>query len=479
MDIFMNTKMHLAIDIGASGGRHILGWLENGKICMEEVHRFSNGMKQMGEHLCWDVDALMHEIITGLKKCATLGKIPATVGIDTWGVDFVLLDDKGNIVGPTIAYRDNRTDDMDIEVSKFISESELYSRVGIQKMLFNTIYQLAAIKSQTPQYLKETAHLLMMPDYLHYRLCGVMKNEYTIASTSALLNAESKTWDDEVLKRCGFPKEIFCDIVPPGTALGGFTNEIKEMVGFDCTVIMPPSHDTASAFLAVPAKSEISVYISSGTWSLLGVELTKPITTEVSRAANFTNEGGYDYRYRYLKNIAGLWLLQSIHKEIGNNMGYAELVKLAQASRCNCIFEVNDERFVAPDSMVDAIRNACLEQCTESTCTMPAPQSVGDFARSIFLSLAKSYAKTMNDLQELTGTKFDSVNIIGGGSQNTYLNQLTANACKLPVYAGPTEGTALGNIVSQMIASGVLSDYKAARHAIRQSFDIKLFEPEL
>jgi len=475
----MHTKTHLAIDIGASGGRHILGWLEDGKIQTEEVHRFPNGMKQMGEHLCWDIESLVNEMITGLKNCAKLGKIPTTVGIDTWGVDFVLLDSDGKIVGPTIAYRDSRTDGMDSEVSKFISEPELYSRVGIQKMIINTIYQLMSIKTQTPQYLEKAAHLLMMPDYLHYRLCGVMKNEYTIASTSALINAESKTWDDEIIERCGFPKEMFCEVVPPGTILGGLTDEIKEAVGFDCKVIMPPSHDTASAFLAVPTKSEDSVYISSGTWSLMGVELTKPITTESSRVANFTNEGGFDYRYRYLRNIAGLWLLQSVHKEIGNNIGYAELVKMAQASNCNCIFDVNDERFAAPESMVSVIRDACKEQCAESTCGSDVPENIDDFARCIFLSLAKSYAQTMEALQEQTETKFDSINIIGGGSQNAYLNQLTANACKLPVYAGPTEGTALGNIVSQMIASGVLADYKAARQAIRQSFDIKLFEPEM
>jgi len=473
----MNTT-HLAIDIGASGGRHILGWLEDGKIQTEEVHRFPNGMKQMGEHLCWDIENLVSEMISGLKKCATLGKIPTTVGIDTWGVDFVLLNKKGDIVGPTIAYRDSRTDGMDAEVSKYISESELYSRVGIQKMIINTIYQLMSIKTLTSQYLDEAAHLLMIPDYLHYRLCGVMKNEYTIASTSALINAELKTWDDEIIERCGFPREIFCEIVPPGTILGGFTDEIKEAVGFDCKVIMPPSHDTASAFLAVPAKSEDSVYISSGTWSLMGVELAKPITTESSHAANFTNEGGFDYRYRYLKNIAGLWLLQSVHKEIGNGIGYAELVKMAQSSNCNCVFDVNDERFAAPESMVSAIGEACKEQCAESACQSAMPENIADYARCIFLSLAESYAQTMKALQEQTGTKFDSINIIGGGSQNAYLNQLTANTCKLPVYAGPTEGTALGNIMSQMIASDVLSDYKAARQVIRKSFDIALFEPE-
>jgi len=466
----MDLKTHLAIDIGASSGRHILGWLEDGVIHTEEVHRFPNGMTQVGLYQCWDVDGLFEEMITGLKKCVEMGKIPDSVGIDAWGVDFVLLDRNGCITCPTVAYRDARTDGMDLEVGKKISDSELYARAGIQKMFINTIYQLMAIKTLTPDYFNDAEHLLFIPDYLHYKLCGVIKNEYTIASTSGLLNAKSKTWDAEIISRCGFPTKIFCDIVPAGTVLGGFTDEIKKLVGFDCKVIMPPSHDTASAFLAVPAKSDKSVYISSGTWSLMGVELAEPVTTDASREANFTNEGGYDYRYRYLKNIAGLWLIQCVHKEIGDNIGYAELVDLARESRCDSLFDVNDERFAAPESMVAAIRDACREN------GQAVPQSLGDYARSIFRSLAVSYAKTMKDLEELTGTTYDSVNIIGGGSQNEYLNRLTADACGLPVYAGPTEGTALGNIACQMIATGVLPDLHAARDAIGRSFEIKVFK---
>jgi len=360
---------------------------------------------------------------------------------------------------------------MDLEVSKFLSESELYTRAGIQKIFFNTIYQLMAVKKLTPSYFDEARHMLFMPDFLHYKLCGVMKNEYTIASTSSLLNSKSGTWDEEIIARCGFPRGIFGEIVPAGTVLGGFTPEIKALVGFDSTVVMPPSHDTASAFLAVPAKSERSVYISSGTWSLMGVELSEPVTSEASRIANFTNEGGYGYRYRYLKNIAGLWLIQSVHKEIGDGVGYSDLVEMARASNCYSLFDVNDERFAAPESMVSAIRNACRE------CGQSEPQGLGDFARSIFRSLAVSYAETMGNLQALTGTVYDSVNIIGGGSQNAFLNELTAAACKLPVYAGPAEGTALGNIAAQMIASGELTNLDSARDVIRRSFDIQEFLP--
>ena len=463
----MDCKPHLAIDIGASGGRHILGWLENGKLCTQEIHRFPNGMKQIGDSLCWDIDFLFSEVLKGLKKCAELGRIPASAGIDTWGVDFVLLDSDGNISGPAVAYRDNRTDGMDLEVGKFIPESELYERAGIQKMLINTIYQLMAVKVRTPQYLERAAHLLMMPDYLHYKLSGVIKNEYTIASTSGLINAKSKKWDEEIISRCGFPAGIFGEIVPAGTILGGFTGEVKKAVGFDCTVLMPPSHDTASAFLAVPAKSENSVYISSGTWSLMGVELPDPITSEAGRTANFTNEGGYNYRYRYLKNIAGLWLLQSVQKEDGGGTDYSGLVAMARESGCDSVFDVNDERFTAPESMTAAIRETCRE------CGQAEPKSLGDLARCIFNSLAASYVRTKDDLESLTGIDFDCVNIIGGGSQNEYLNQLSASACGLPVYAGPTEGTALGSIVSQMIALGVLPDLDSAREIIRRSFDIR------
>jgi len=459
--------IHLAIDIGASGGRHILGWLNEGKIQTEEMHRFSNGMKQDGEQLIWDIDALLNEIITGLKKCRQAGKIPESVGIDTWGVDFVLLDNDGEMIGPAVAYRDKRTDGMDVELYKFISENELYERTGIQKMFFNTIYQLMAIKINSPQYLENTSDLLFLPDYLHYKLCGVKRTEYTIASTSGLLNAEAKSWDTDILNRCGYPLDIFCEIVPAGTVLGDFTNEVKEIVGFDCKVIMPPSHDTASAFLAVPAISDKSVYISSGTWSLMGVEISKPITTEKSRTNNLTNEGGYDYRYRYIKNIAGLWLMQSVMKEIGDGVDHTDLIKSAQESKFDGIFNVNDDRFASPDSMVSAIREIFAEYGQDE------PDTLADFARSIFRSLAVSYMQSRDILQDLTGIEFDCINIIGGGSQNDYINKLTADACGIPVYAGPTEGTALGNLVSQMIAMDVLPDLATARDIIRNSFDIR------
>ena len=460
-------EYYLAIDIGASSGRHILGWIDDGVIRLEEVHRFPNGMENRDGSLCWDADGLFAEVISGMKKCAEMGKIPVSVGIDTWGVDFVLIDEDGNPTAPAIAYRDSRTEGMQEEVFKLISEAELYSRAGIQNLVFNSIYQLMAIKSKAPHYFINASHMLFIPDYLHFRLCGVRKTEYTIASTTGLVNAVTKTWDDDVIAACGFPRGIFCDIVPAGTRLGGLTEEIRNAVGYDCMVALPPTHDTGSAFLAVPAKSQDSVYISSGTWSLMGVELDIPITTEASRAANFTNEGGFEYRYRYLKNIMGLWMIQSVHKELGGGMGFGELVELARESEYPGTVDVDDNRFFAPESMADAVREVCAEN------GYAPPETLGDLARCICRSLALCYAKTVKSLENLTGKKFDSINIIGGGSKNTFLNELTAEVCGLPVYAGPSEGTALGNIVSQMISSGALSSVEEARKAISRSFEIE------
>ena len=460
----MDSRHYLAIDIGASSGRHILGRLEDGIIRLEEIHRFPNGAAREGGCLCWDVDALFAEMLTGLRKCAESGKIPVSAGIDTWGVDFVLLDRDLRRIGPAVAYRDSRTDGMDAEVGRRIPESELYARTGIQKVMFNSIYQLMALKIKSPHILEGAAHLLMMPDYLHYRLSGVMKNEYTIASTSALVGAASKNWDYEVIERCGFPKEIFGEIVPAGTVLGRLAGDVRQAVGFDCAVVLPPSHDTASAFLSVPAHTENPVFISSGTWSLMGLELFDPITSEASRAANFSNEGGYGYRYRYLKNIMGLWILQSVRNELFEDIGYEELAALARESGYDGIFDVDEDRFFAPDSMAAVVREACREKGYDE------PQSPGDFARCICRGLASSYSRTVDALESLTGKRLECINIIGGGSRNGFLNEATAKACGRPVYAGPAEGTALGNIVSQMIANGELSGVGAAREAIRRSF---------
>ena len=464
-------KYHLAVDIGASSGRHILGHVEQGRIVLEEVYRFENGPKKRGGRLCWDFDALAREVVNGLKACAKLGKVPATLGVDTWGVDFALVDREGRILGDTVAYRDSRTQGMDALVEELIPAQELYRRTGIQKQSFNTIYQLMAVKRQSPELLEQAHRLLLVPDYLHYTLTGVMSNEYTEASTSGLVSAETKDWDRELLDLLGFPQKLFGTLSLPGTALGGLRPALREELGFDCQVVLPASHDTGSAFLAVPAGEGDSVTLSSGTWSLLGVELEQPVTTPESRAANFTNEGGYQYRYRYLKNIMGLWMIQNLRREMAENgqlPGFGELSRLArEAADFPGRVDVDDPSFLAPESMSAAVRAYC-----ERT-GQPVPQSRGELLSCVYHSLAQCYAQSVRQLERLTGRSFQAVHIVGGGSQDAYLNQLTASATGLPVYAGPTEGTALGNLLVQMIAQGEFASLQEARDAIRASFAVK------
>ena len=309
-------ETYLAVDIGASSGRHILGWVEEGRLCLEEIYRFENTLVRKNGRLCWDMERLAGEVLRGLERCRELGKIPSTMGIDTWAVDYVLLDERGQPLGDTVAYRDSRTQGMDKLVEQRVPFQELYRRTGIQKQDFNTIYQLMAVKTQEPGLLEKAQRLLMVPEYLTYRLTGKMENEYTNATTTGLVNARTKTWDGELLDTLGYPRRLFGEPRLPGYSVGGFTPEVRARVGFDCQVLFPATHDTGSAFLAVPAK-ENGVYLSSGTWSLLGTELPEPITTPESLARNFTNEGGYQYRFRYLKNIMGLWMLQSIRREAG------------------------------------------------------------------------------------------------------------------------------------------------------------------
>lgn len=464
-------KYHLAVDIGASSGRHILGHVEQGRIVLEEVYRFENGPKKRGGRLCWDFDALAREVVNGLKACAKLGKVPATLGVDTWGVDFALVDREGRVLGDTVAYRDSRTQGMDALVEELIPAQELYRRTGIQKQSFNTIYQLMAEKRQSPELLEQAHRLLLVPDYLHYILTGVMSNEYTEASTSGLVSAAAKDWDRELLGLLGFPQKLFGPLSLPGTALGGLRPALREELGFDCQVVLPASHDTGSAFLAVPAGEGDSVTLSSGTWSLLGVELETPVTTPESRAANFTNEGGYQYRFRYLKNIMGLWMIQNLRREMAENgqlPGFGELSRLArEAADFPGRVDVDDPSFMAPESMSAAVRAYC------ERVGQPVPQSPGELLSCVYHSLAQCYAQSVRQLEALTGRSFQAVHIVGGGSQDAYLNQLTASATGLPVYAGPTEGTALGNLLVQMIAQGEFASLQEARDAIRASFAVK------
>ena len=466
-------KYFLAVDIGASSGRHILSHLEDGKIVLEEVFRFENGMQEIDGHKCWDSDLLFSNIKEGMKKCAELGKVPAYMGIDTWGVDYVLVDKAGKRIGNAVGYRDDRTAEIDREVYQIIPEKDLYARTGIAKQVFNTIYQLAALKKESPEQLEQADTLLMSPDYYNFLLTGKRASEYTIASTGQLVNPETKDWDYELIRMLGFPEKIFTPLQKPGTILGNLSEAVQAEVGYDCCVVMVPSHDTASAVLAVPSKTSDFAYISSGTWSLLGVELDHAICNEQSREANFTNEGGYDYTVRFLKNIMGLWMIQSVRNEMNKAYSFAQLCAMAEEVKdFPSRVDVDEHRFFAPDSMIGTIREACSES------GQPVPETPGELATVVYQSLADCYKKSLSNLEAMTGKTYPAINIIGGGANAEYLNQLTANATGKTVYAGPTEATAIGNIVCQMLACGDFSSVSEARSCIFDSFAVKTFTPE-
>lgn len=451
---------YLAIDIGASGGRHILGSVSNGKICLEEVYRFENGMEKVDGSLCWNTHKIFHEILEGMKRCKEIGKIPVSVGVDTWGVDFVLLDQDENIVGNTVGYRDSRTQDMPTELEKIIPADKMYERTGIQSQVYNTIYQLMALGKEHPDQLAEAETLLFTPDYYHFLLSGEKRQEYTIASTSMMLDVHKKAWDYELIETLGLPKKLFTELQMPGSVVGNLRAGIRETIGYDCKVVAPASHDTASAVAAVPSIEKDTLYISSGTWSLMGIESELPNCSEECRRSGFTNEGGYNYRYRILKNIMGLWMIQSVRKEIGAGKSFAEICESASKETITSIVDCNDSCFLAPESMTQAVKDYC-----ERT-KQQVPETLAEIAAVIYNSLAKCYADTLTEIEKLTGKQYPCINIIGGGSNATYLNDLTAKYTGRKVAAGPSEATAIGNIICQMIGNGEFTSLEEARKSI-------------
>lgn len=462
----------LAVDIGASSGRHILGTMQDGKIVIEEIYRFENGMIKKDGHLYWDVEKLSKEIIAGMKKCKELGKVPVTMGIDTWAVDYVLLDKEDQIIGHTYGYRDNRTQGMDKEVFKLISPEKLYMRNGIQKMPINTIYQLMAAKIQEPETLAKADSFLMIPDYFNYVLTGVKKSEYTNATTGQIVNVVTKDWDWTLIETLGLPRQMFQPLTMPGTVVGDLTDAVAKEAGFQCKVMQIASHDTASAVISVPTLTDDCLYISSGTWSLLGTEIKEPICTMDSMDKNFTNEGGYEYRYRYLKNIMGLWMIQSVRHETQDAYSFAQICEMAEEEKnFPSRVDVNDDCFLAPENMTEEIKDYCRR--THQT----VPETLGQIATVIYQSLAESYAETITSVEQLTGKKFSAINIVGGGSNAAYLNELTAQKSGLTVYAGPGEATAIGNLVVQLIEAGKLNGLTEARKCIFESFGVKEYKP--
>ena len=474
----MKTAYYLAVDIGASSGRHILSHLEDGKIVLEEIYRFWNGNDEQNGHRVWDTERLFREILTGMKKCREIGKIPVSMGIDTWAVDFVLLDGEGKRIGPCYAYRDGRTSGMDEKVYEIIPQHELYARTGIQKAIFNSIYQLMAYQVQEPEVLAQAESLLMIPDYLHYLLTGKMKQEYTNATSTQLVNPETNEWDTDLIGRLGFPEKLFGKLSMPGTAVGTLLPEVREAVGFDLEVVLPATHDTGSAVMSVPSNADDVLYISSGTWSLMGCELLRANTGEEAERANFTNEGGYDHRYRFLKNIMGLWMIQSVKKELeegypwpgrqeGEDYGFANLCERASQETIDSLVDANADRFLAPASMIDEVKAACREAGTE------VPETPWQTARVIYRSLAECYRKAALEVEALTGRRYDTINIVGGGSNAAWLNELTAEITGKRVLAGPGEATAIGNLGAQMIADGAFADLKEFRGCVFESFGVK------
>lgn len=472
---------YLAVDIGASSGRVIAGEVDAaGKISLTEVFRFPNGAAQRAGHLVWDLDALFDEVVQGMAEAKRQGFAPVSVAIDTWAVDYVLLDKRDRRIGPAYAYRDSRTEGVRemLEERGILSFSEHYARCGIQYQPFNTCYQLLAQKRDAPEDFGRACSFLMVPDYLNFRLCGVKANEYTNASTTALVDAKTKMWDQELLERLGLPCDIFSGPTMPGCVLGELLPEVAERVGYQTKVVLPAAHDTGSAWLAVPAKDDHTAYLSSGTWSLLGCELEEPVTTEESRKANFTNEGGYEGRFRYLKNIMGLWMIQNVRRECpkadGTLPGWGELVEGARAAAkagFASSVDADDGRFLAPESMAGELEAACRESGQD------VPDTPGKLAATVFRSLAKDYAATVKELSRLTGREYSTIAIVGGGSQNQYLNELCAEESGLSVTAGPMEGTALGNLMVQAITQGDFGTLAEARAAIRKSFEIKEVMP--
>lgn len=450
----------LAIDIGASSGRHILGCLNNGILTIEEVYRFENNLKKEGNSLIWDTEELFFHILEGLKECKKRGTIPETVAIDTWGVDYVLLDEEEKILSPVYCYRDSRTEGAVNQVHSIIAPKELYRITGIQKQSFNTIYQLYCDKQSGK--LEQAKHFLMMPAYFSYRLCGVMANEYTNLTTTGLMNAKRCEADLTIMDALGIDSNLFGTMMEPGTILGEFTDAIKQEVGFSSTVMFCPSHDTAAAVAACPQK-EHDIYISSGTWSLIGTELLAPVLTEEAQHANFTNEGGIEHRFRFLKNYMGMWLLQNIRKNLNKSLTYDEMMHLAEEAEAYSYIDVNAKEFLAPDSMIEAIKDYLKKP----------EMSLGEVLNSVYHSLAKAYRDAVEEVEKVTGIKTDTIHIVGGGCQDQYLNRLTAIYTKKKVTAGPVETTALGNIITQYYAPEKGYTLKKLREIVANSFAVE------
>ena len=471
------NKVYLAADFGGGSGRVIAGWLDGGRLVMEEVHRFPNRQVRLGKHVYWDFPALFADMKDGLKKAASKGYEVESIGVDTWGVDFGLIDRDGNLLGNPVCYRDARTAGIPEKVAQILNPTEHYATTGIQVMEINTLSQLYSLKGCAQ--LEAAEHMLFMPDLFSYFLTGEANNEYCISTTSELIDAKRRNWSWETIKTLDLPERIFGKIVMPGTVRGSLTKDVAEETGLGAVkVVAVGSHDTASAVAAIPAvEGDGAVaFLSSGTWSLLGLELPEPILTEEARLAQFTNEGGVGGRIRFLQNITGLWILQRLMaewEERGERQTFSELLPAAEKVKISSVIPVADAVFMNPPSMEKAICNYCKET------NQPMPQTKAEITRCVLQSLATKYQEAIKAVTPLLPQPLKRLHIIGGGSQNALLNQLTANALGVPVWAGPVEATAMGNILVQAMASGEITDIAELREVVRNSVTPAIFEPQV
>lgn len=478
----MSNAAFIAIDLGASSGRHIAGLFDGRRLNLEELHRFENVPVSAGGRLHWNLLGLWQEVQAGLRAAADKhGTHIQSIGLDTWGVDFGLLGRSDELLGNPLHYRDKHTDGILDHAFAMVPREEIFAQSGLQFMQINTLFQLLAMKLRRSPVLDGAESLLMIPDLFNWLLTGVKANEMTDASTTQFYNPATRGWASDLLNRLGLPTKILGNLIQPGTKLGPFRREVAAATGLaDTIVVAPGTHDTASAVMAVPAdgtsreKSDWC-YISSGTWSLMGVELASPVVSDKCLALNFTNEGGVGGTTRLLKNICGLWLVQEcrrVWKQEGKNYSWDELTQAAAASRpLVSLIDTGDASFHAPKDMPEAIRSFCGKS------RQTVPESPGQIIRCALESLALTYRRTLEALEELVDGRIETIHVVGGGTQNRQLCQMTADACKRRVVAGPVEATAIGNVMMQAIAAGEVSSIAQAREIVRQSFPVEEYQP--
>ena len=469
-------KRVLAFDFGASSGRAILGIFDGEKIELQEVHRFSNDPVIINGTVYWDVQRLFFEIKQGILKAKEAGGFDS-IGIDTWGVDFGLLRKDGTLVENPVHYRDARNDGMVEKATEYMSKERMYDITGIQFMDFNTIFQLLSLKENRPYILEEADKLLFMPDLLNYMLSGVKSTEFSIATTSQMVDLKTNNWSEEILNTFGINKNLLTDIAPTGAVIGQLSDEICEELGVPkADIVSVAAHDTQSAITATPCEFDDFAFISCGTWSLFGTEVKEPIINEASKKLNVTNEGGYDYTTAFLKNICGLWLIQESRRQWireGKEYSYAELEKLAlECEPFKCFIDPDAPEFAPMGNLPRRVKEYC-----ERT-GQYIPQTVGEIIRCIYESLALKYRYTFDGIKECTGKDYDRIHVMGGGTKDKLLLQMTAQSCNVNVYGGPIEATALGNVAIQLMSTGAIKDIKEARKIIAKGENLKLYEPK-